>query len=165
MAKYRDVIGGCLFFIFAAVYYNMAFGIRQFAAGSGMVDSQFMSKVYGIILMILSAIQVLQGVYHIKKGETEADDGSGLTVTEQIFSFITSFLLLIIYVALLDSVGFIIMSALFITCMTMLLSTKGQRSGKKLMKVVAISIAFSVVVYLIFVQGFGLTLPDGILTF
>lgn len=163
MAKYRDVIGGCLFFIFAAVYYNMALGIHQFSAGSGMVDSQFMPKVYGILLMILSAIQVLHGVYHIKKGDAEEDEGNGLTVGEQIFSFVTSFLLLVIYVALLDSVGFIIMSALFITCMTMLLSTKEQRSGKKLLKIVAISVVFSVAVYLIFVQGFGLTLPDGIL--
>lgn len=164
MAKYRDVIGGCLFFIFAAAYYNMALGIRQFSAGSGMVDSQFMPKVYAVLLMILSSIQVLQGVYHIKKGEAEADEGSGLTVKDQIVSFITSFLLLIIYVALLDSVGFVIMSVLFIICMTILLSTKEQRSKKNLLKLILISVAFSVIVFMIFVDGFGLTLPEGILS-
>lgn len=165
MAKYREIIGGCVFFMFAAAYYVGALSIKQFA-GNDMVDSQFIPKLYGIIIMILSALQVLFGIMKMKKDEAEDkedDDKPHLSVQQQIISFLMSFALLIIYVALLDSVGFIIMSTLFIIFMTTLLLPKEKRNSKRVGMTAVIAAAFSVAVYMVFVEGFALTLPAGIL--
>jgi len=164
MSKYRDVIGGCVFFIFAAVYYWLAFSIRETTAGS-VLGSAFMPKMYGIIMMVLCAIQILNGVRTVKKAEVtgEGEKKKELTIKQQLYSLLESFGLLVIYVVLLDAVGFVIMSALFVFFMTIVLLPKKGRSKNLFVKVGIISIVFSVAVYLVFVQGFALTLPAGIL--
>ena len=55
MKRYREVIGGSVFFLFAATYFVMAFQIPTF--NDGFISSDFMPKVYGTILMLLSVIQ------------------------------------------------------------------------------------------------------------
>lgn len=61
MKRYREVIGGSVFFLFAATYFVMAFQIPTF--NDGFISSDFMPKVYGAILMLLSVIQIIQGAF------------------------------------------------------------------------------------------------------
>lgn len=165
MGKYREIIGGSVFFLCAAAYYVMAFGIQQYGANDVM-DSAFIPKVYGVLIMILSILQVVFGVLDLKKGESKEksdETGNGLSVKQQLASALITFAMLIVYVALLDSIGFIIMSSLFIFCMTLLLIPEEKRQRKQLIMIAGIAVSFSVVVYLLFVEGFALTLPAGIL--
>jgi hypothetical protein len=55
--RYREFIGGSVFFLFAATYFVMAFQIPTF--NDGFISSDFMPKVYGTILMLLSVIQII----------------------------------------------------------------------------------------------------------
>jgi multisubunit Na+/H+ antiporter MnhE subunit len=74
-----------------------------------------------------------------------------------------TFVLLIGYVGLLELVGFVIMSSIFIFLMTMWLLPKDQRNKKQLILTAIIAVVFASCVYLLFVKGFALTLPAGIL--
>lgn len=72
-------------------------------------------------------------------------------------------MLLIGYVGLLELVGFVIMSSIFIFLMTMWLLPKDQRNKKQIILTAIIAVVFASCVYLLFVKGFALTLPVGIL--
>lgn len=74
-----------------------------------------------------------------------------------------TFVLLIGYVGLLELVGFVIMSSIFIFLMTMWLLPKDQRNKKQIILTAIIAVVFASCVYLLFVKGFALTLPAGIL--
>ncbi|HWP51763.1 MAG TPA: tripartite tricarboxylate transporter TctB family protein [Clostridia bacterium] len=169
MKKYREIIGGATFFVLAAAYFVMAFGIKRFGAGQpGIVTSDFMPKIYGAFMLILSAIQILQGVWQLKAQRqsvavdagVSSESGKRFPVEPEIM---LTFLLLIVYVGLLKTVGFLIMSVLFIIGLTFLLLPKEERSVKKCIEVLMVAVLFTVVIYLIFVKGFHLTLPVGIL--
>lgn len=164
MGKYRELIGGCGFFLFGAAYFIAAFSIRKFDA-NGVIDSAFIPKIYGILIMILSSLQLLVAIWKkkiINKDVTEKNNDEG-TLRQRLFAVLKTFALLIIYIALLGNVGFVIMSIFFIIAMTMLLLPQNQFSKRKIIMVTGIAVVFSVAVYLLFVYGFGLTLPAGIL--
>ena len=60
MKKYSDIISGAVLFVLAAVYYAMATQIKQYNSGlPGIITSDFIPKVYGIAVMVLSAILIL----------------------------------------------------------------------------------------------------------
>ena len=59
MKKYSDIISGAVLFVLAAVYYAMATQIKQYNSGlPGIITSDFIPKVYGIAVMVLSAILI-----------------------------------------------------------------------------------------------------------
>lgn len=169
MKKYREIIGGVVFFVFALAYFVMAFGIKQFGAGKpGIVTSDFMPKIYGGLILILSAIQILQGVWQLKTQHqllaTDARTSGEYSIKFQIeWEILLTFLLLVLYVGMLKAIGFLITSVLFILGLTFILLPKKQRGLKKFIEVLVIAVLFTVTIYLIFVKGFHLTLPVGIL--
>ncbi len=171
MKKYGEIISGAAVFLVAAIYYTMAFGIKQFGAGQpGIVTSDFMPKIYGAAVMVLSAIQMLRGMKDLKAvrnpGEKEEKESQAAIETRKWPvepEILLTFLLLIIYVALLRSVGFIIMSILFILGLSCILLPTEKHSPKTYFLIFIAGAAFTVAITLIFVQGFHLTLPMGIL--
>ena len=169
MKKYSEIISGLVLFVLSSVYFWMAFGIKQFNAGKpGIVTSDFMPKIYGISVMILSAILILRGIRDLKRGEhpgagedAVAREGRKwkLPVEPEI---LLTFLFLVLYVALLESVGFIIMSILFIMGIAYVLLPYDKRTKKMFLIVFVSGSLFTVAITLIFVYGFSLTIPMGI---
>lgn len=153
MRKYKEVISGSIIFILAAVYFGIGLTIPEF--NDGFISSDFMPKLYGIILMALSAVQILIGAKGIKKEEGTNDQGNGTFLVPEV---IITFVFLVLYVALLNVLGFLVSTILFLLGMVTLFTPKEKRN---IVKIILISVVFSVVVYLIFVKGFGLTLPEG----
>lgn len=167
MKKYSEVIGGVVLFVLSAVYFAMAFGIKQFNAGQpGIVTSDFMPKIYGVAVMVLSAILILRGIRDLKADrqvEMGQEEVSGkkrkLPVEPEI---LLTFLFLILYVGLLESVGFIIMSVLFVMGIAYILLPYDKRTKKMYLIILVSGTIFTVAITLIFVKGFSLTLPMGI---
>lgn len=159
--KKREVIGGVLFFLFAATYFVMALDIKQY--DDGFLSSDFVPKVYGVILMMLSALQVLIGVWNNKVPEEQDGVAATVFIPGQLVSVALTFVLLLGYILLLKPVGFIIMSSVFIFLMTLMLYPKTERHARRLAQVAAVACLFSASVYFLFVKGFALTLPAGIL--
>ena len=66
----QNLIGGSVLFIFAAVYFVMAFDIPTFKGlGSTPLHSQFMPKFWGASRMILSALPVISGPRQASAGK------------------------------------------------------------------------------------------------
>lgn len=164
MKKYSDVISGAILFILSTAYYVMALDIKQFNAGqTGIVTSDFMPKIYGAAVMLLSALLIVRGIRNIKKAaglEDEVETG-GRKFFVQLETLLV-FLLLIVYVALLPTAGFIIMSILFVMGLSCLLLPKEKHGPKTYLAILAVATVFTVAITLIFVKGFSLTLPMGI---
>ena len=78
MKKYSDIISGAVLFVLAAVYYVMATQIKQYNAGlPGTITSDFIPKVYGIAVMVLSAILIFRGIRPEKSPGTGDGGGAG----------------------------------------------------------------------------------------
>lgn len=168
MKKYSEIISGVVLFALSTVYFWMAFGIKQFNAGKpGIVTSDFMPKIYGLSVMILSGILILRGIRDLKAGRYpgagEEPEGSNskwkLPVQPEI---LLTFLFLVLYVALLERVGFIIMSVLFILGIAYVLLPYDKRTKKMFLIVFVSGTVFTVAITMIFVYGFSLTIPMGI---
>lgn len=158
LKKYKEIISGGLIFIFAATYFVIALSIPEF--NDGFISSDFMPKIYGIVLMILAAFQIFFGIKQLKKERVADENNDGLGKMNIASEVILTFLMLVLYVALLNPLGFLVATVLFLLGMVTLFTPKEKRN---IFKIVLISVVFSVVVYLIFVKGFSLTLPEGIL--
>lgn len=150
--KNNDLLSGIIFFIVAGVYFISAFQIKQFP--DGFISSDFIPKILGAVLMILSVLQIISSIKG-KKGRTiqQKDKKPKKEV------FIT-LILLIVYIAFLKPVGFPVMTTVYIFFQSLLFTPKEKR---KPVFAAILSIVFSVTVYLIFVRCFTLTLPAGIL--
>lgn len=155
----REMLGGGLFFLFAATYFVTALDIKQF--NDGFLSSDFIPKAYGLILMLLSITQIVIGVYGNKKGMSKQN--SGVSLLKQLAPVISTFALLIAYIVFLKPIGFVIMSSIFVFFMTLMLSSREERTFKRLLITAIVACTFSTAVYLLFVRGFALTLPAGIL--
>lgn len=152
MKRYRELIGGTVFFIFAAVYFVMALQIPEF--NDGFVSSDAMPKIYGIILMVLSAIQIFAA---LRLPKTKEDEKAGFVLIPEV---VITFAFLILYVLLLKPLGFVISTIIFLLGMITLFTPKEKRS---VIRIILISVIFSVVVYWLFAKVLTLSLPQGIL--
>lgn len=156
----KEIIGGSVFLICSAVYFVMAFSIRQYQ--DGILSSDFIPKIYGLILMALSVFQILCDIRFRNKDTVEGEESERLKGRSA--SVVYTFILLFIYVLLLKPIGFVIMSAVFIFVMTLLLYPKGApKKGRRLVKIAVLALVFSTAIYGLFAWGFALMLPVGIL--
>lgn len=166
MKKYGELIGGIAVFMIAAVYFWMAFGIKQFNAGQpGIITSDIMPKIYGAAVMLLSAILIFRGIREVKAPvEPEAretwESKRKFPVEPEI---LLTFLLLVVYVALLQTVGFVIMSILFVLGLSGILLPAEKRGMNSYLLILVVAVIFTVAITAIFVKGFNLTLPMGLL--
>lgn len=166
MKKYGELIGGVVVFMVAAVYFWMAFSIKKFGAGQpGIITSDVMPKIYGAAVMLLGAIQIFRGIRELKApaapaGPDEAETKGKFPVEPEI---LLTFLLLVVYVALLQTVGFVIMSILFVLGLSAILLPTEKRGKSSYLMILVVAVIFTVAITAIFVKGFNLTLPMGLL--
>lgn len=166
MKKYGELIGGVVVFMVAAVYFWMAFSIKQFNAGQpGIITSDVMPKIYGAAVMLLSAVLIFRGIRELKApaapaSQEEEQSGRRFPVEPEI---LLTFLLLVVYVALLQSVGFVIMSILFVLGLSAILLPTEKRRKSSYLIILVVAVIFTVAITAIFVKGFNLTLPMGLL--
>ena len=177
----KDRLVGIIFLVVGVVYFGLAFTIPVYDAygGSSVVDSSFVPKVVGVLMIVLS---ILQLVFSSKAGksapaaeasakpaETAEEDGEfrvedwdddAANRNADTKSLIMIFVVLIIYMALMSVLGFMISSALFLFATMMLLTPKQKM---KLPFIIILSLVVSVGVYYLFVYGLDMVLPAGIL--
>ena len=119
------------------------------------VGSGFVPEVVAVVFMSLSAILIVLTL--LKKGESAAtksnDDVKGGMLT--IFA-------LVAYVFLFERLGFLLATALYLFAQITILSNEKNRS---LPLFGIVSVVTPTIIYFLFVKGFGLILPAGILPF
>lgn len=155
--QYQDVIAGVAFLILSVAYYSGSF-FETSSLMKAEYGPDFMPKVYAVLMGILSIALIVTGIQKAKKvspSEEECvfDMRSAVTVA-------LSLIFIGVYIFLIEVVGFLIASALYLFTQAWLLSQK-----KNYGLLILFSVIGAVAVYLLFAKGIGLTLPRGILGF
>lgn len=173
----KEMLVGIIFLIIGVVYFALAFTIPIYDAygGSSVVDSSFVPKVVGILLIVLSILQLIFSSKAAKNApaaqttQTSEEDGEfkvedwdddAANRNADTKALVAIFVILIIYMALLSTLGFMISSVLFLIA-TMLLLTPAEKRNIPL--ILILSVVVSVGVYYLFVYGLDMVLPRGIL--
>jgi putative tricarboxylic transport membrane protein len=125
------------------------------AGGEMGQGADFMPKLMSGMLGICGILVII--VEGFIKGKVKR---ISLPSKQQLIGFLSAFMLLFFYIILLSSVGFLIMTALYIFLQSWLITPKTKRN---LIKQTLIAVISSTVVYFIFVFGLNLMLPAGIL--
>ena len=177
----KELLVGVIFLVVGIAYFELAFTIPIYDAygGSSVVDSAFVPKVIGVLLIVLSVLQLVfasRASKNIppaepaaKSAEAAEEDGEfkvedwdddAANRNADTKALIAIFAILIVYMALMSTLGFMISSALFLFATMMLLTPKQKR---KLPVIIILSVVVAVGVYYLFVYGLDMVLPAGIL--
>ena len=172
----KNIYSGSFFAVLSILYLIGSLSIKNYSGvyGSNSFGSAVMPQVIGTLILVLSIVLIVQNVIKFKKAvQTQiADDVSesennetSASSTPQInkMKIIVSLLLLVFYTLLLNKVGFIVMTSAYLIAQILFLSTKDKLHIKFILLITLLAIAFSVAVYFLFVNGFKLLLPAGIL--
>ena len=186
------LIGNLVFVAVSVLYLVFAFQIRIVNIfGGTVVDSSTIPKILGVLLLVLSILSLLQSIMEMKKEMTETKEPVPESVTEEAEKLIesgeldinkaleeaqaleeegskdfTSILLtvgcLAVFAGLINPLGFLIASFIYMFLQVLVLTKKEERK-KKLIRIIVFSLIFSAAAYFIFTKGLGLMLPTGIL--
>lgn len=161
MARYRDIITGVSVILISIVLFVSSFHLRDFAAVR--LGPEFVPRLTAVAFGSLGIVLLVQGMINLRKfreakaePEKEPADGDG----ETRHAVIKSFLLLCAYIYLLDVIGFIIMTAVYLFIQMILLAPVAER---RYTVFALISFITSVSAYYLFVAYFRVMIPAGIL--
>ena len=152
--NWEDVISGFVIFAIGLILF-----ISSLSLPSGnelQMGADFMPKVVSGLLVVLGACFTITAF--LKRNNAPANSG-GFTRTELI-RFTTAFAFLFCYIFFLKSVGFIVMTTLYIIAQSWFITPKEKRRPVFL---VILAVSVSVIIYVIFVFGLKLMLPAGML--
>ncbi|RGZ00396.1 tripartite tricarboxylate transporter TctB family protein [Clostridium sp. AM58-1XD] len=154
--KYKDIYAGAFILILGAALFAASFSVPRGAAVT--IGSDFMPKVTCGLMTVLGLFIMWNGA---RSAKTFQENGTE-PETKHYKALLASIGMLFFYMLLLVPVGFVIMTALYVTAQTMVLAPREKRN---LAKFAAVGIIASAVIYYIFRNVFVLMLPAGILKF
>jgi putative tricarboxylic transport membrane protein len=138
--------------LFAVIYIVGAWRLPRFSLGTTVVDSYVFPMLIGFVLLGLSIL------YFFSAGKSKTPDKpfwEGIDVKIVVKMIAACF----VYAFVLGFLGFVIATSLFLAGSMWMLGTKGWG------KLVVTPIAFSLVVYLLFVNFLNVPLAQGLMPF
>ena len=157
----QDLVLGIILFIFSIVSFIYAYIMQDASAKYFLARGDTYVLLWTAILGILSAALIIRALKN--KPQEEAPK----IVTKRV---LVTIVIIAIYIAFLDKLGFVISSGLFLASLLTFFTveTKGKEiRGKALIKEIIICTAITVitvgVVYYLFGVALGVRLPTGIL--
>lgn len=183
----RELKIGIFFFVLSVAYLLGSLTIASYTGyGDQAVDSKFMPRVLGILMAGLSVIRMVGAIKQLRlenKGDVQAAaaqttnsaataaspdeakesfDEDAYVKGSSLHSFVVIAGLLVLYVAAFKPLGFILSSIAFLFGAMLFLTPKEKRNW---LWIVGLSVVIPIAVYFLFVSGFKLKLPGGILNF
>lgn len=169
----KEMLIGVLFLVIGAAYLISAFFIPSYEGYGGQnISSSFMPKVLGIMLVVLSIMQIY-GARKAATMEAAKDEDSSVTLDNvaefdddaamrgaSTKSMLIIFAILVAYIALMPIVGFILSTAFFLLTSMLVLTPANKRN---LVLIIVLTLVVSIGVYFLFVNGLSLVLPAGLL--
>lgn len=152
----KEIGSGVIFFLIAVALYAGSYAIVVTTADA--MGPQFFPRTVAICMGVLAVAQVASG---LKKEEKERASGEekGFNIRAA-----ATMGILFAYALLVQSVGFIIMTALYLLAqILLLLPEKRLKSGKGILITAAVSAVTPVLIYELFYRVFSIFLPAGLL--
>lgn len=181
---------GLAFLVLSVAYFLGSMTISSYSGyGNQVVDSKFMPRLLGVMMAFLSVIQIITSYRKLsaeknapaaeEPAQPETEGAGAMTAAnpedakenfdEDAYvkgsswkSFAVIAVLLVLYVAAFKPIGFILSSIGFLLATMLFLTPKEKRSW---VWIIGLSVVIPIAVYFLFVSGFKLKLPSGILNF
>ncbi len=171
--KYKDVVAGVFFILFGAVYFLFSFSIRLTNIG-GAHGSRLIPQIVAILLMAMGLLLALRDVVPMIKNRTASSAGdavsvgTGGTLGQRLKAWLKPyrkvlaiFVLSFAYTAVMELLGFIIATPLYLLAMMKVL-TPAKKKSRIVVNIIISAIA-TAALFFMFRYGFSMILPKGIL--
>jgi putative tricarboxylic transport membrane protein len=136
--------------ILAGIYLLLSFNLPKYP--NAIIDADVVPKGLGLLLMFFAVL-----LYFDKKEETEAEKLKRTLTKENVLLLLAVLVFILIYIFLLEIIGFLIMTALFIFGCSLFLGYRKHVTNA------IVSVAFSLVIYGLFNYLLKINLPAGII--
>lgn len=158
--KYGDMIVGGFFMILSAGMMIMA----KMLPKSTIMDigPDFMPMCIGLVTFVLAAALAFLNVKNLKMRTTEVEKIEKEELDYK--RMLISFMLILVYVYLLQPVGFIATTILYLPFQMYVLAPDEKKTKKDIIQLAVTSVVFTFVVFFLFRYGFKIILPAGIFT-
>lgn len=163
---YKDIIGGIVFLLFAIIMYSMSFSIHYSAAEA--LGPAFFPRVVSFLMAGLAILLIFKNVKGLQKEKRNAQVKSDAVIEKKPafkmnYALVLTALLLIAYMMLVDKIGFVIMSIIYIMGQILLISAKEDLHKKNLILYAVIAVVTPIILYYTFYNLLDVFLPTGIL--
>ena len=158
--KYGDIIVGVFFMLLSAAMMVMA---KMLPKSTVMdIGPDFMPMCIGVMTFVLAAALVLLNIKNMKIYVAQAEaEGPEKADYKRV---LTSFIIILVYVFVLKSVGFIISTLVYLPVQMFILAPEERRGKKDVIQLLITDVLFTFVVFFLFRYGFKIVLPAGIFT-
>ena len=158
--KYGDIIVGVFFMLLSAAMLVMA---KMLPKSTVMdIGPDFMPMCIGVMTFVLAAALVFLNIKNMKIYVAQAEaEGPEKADYKRV---LTSFIIILVYVFVLKSVGFIISTLVYLPVQMFILAPEERRGKKDVIPLLITDVLFTFVVFFLFRYGFKIVLPAGIFT-
>ena len=158
--KYGDIIVGVFFMLLSAAMLVMA---KMLPKSTVMdIGPDFMPMCIGVMTFVLAAALVFLNIKNMKIYVAQAEaEGPEKADYKRV---LTSFIIILVYVFVLKSVGFIISTLVYLPGQMFILAPEERRGKKNVIQLLLTDVLFTFVVFFLFRYGFKIVLPAGIFT-
>ena len=133
--------------VFTAIFFFAESGsFRDLATNQLDIGSRSFPRLIAVLLLLFSIWQIIHSVYRTRQAGEKISFGNLPTV-------ITGMILLSIYILVLKKIGYFYATPVFIFLLQLI------QGSRKWIRMITISICFSLFAYLIFVRFLGVALP------
>lgn len=155
--KYKELILGCLMTAFTIFYYVMTTQLKQ---KPNAIDAATVPYVLSGIMALLSVLQLWSGVKAVRSFDAEKSAQEKKADSDNV-TLIKTIALIVAYLLLMEPLGFIIATILYLFLQFIVLTPAEQKP--KLWLYALLAVAVTVVVYVGFRYGLLLKLPQGLI--
>ena len=158
--KYGDIIVGVFFMLLSAAMLVMA---KMLPKSTVMdIGPDFMPMCIGVMTFVLAAALVFLNIKNMKIYVAQAEaEGPEKADYKRV---LTSCIIILVYVFVLKSVGFIISTLVYLPVQMFILAPEERRGKKNVIQLLLTDVLFTFVVFFLFRYGFKIVLPAGIFT-
>ena len=165
-----DIIPGIALALVDLIYLLNIPGIATFTGlGATPLTNHFVPYLWGGCLMALSLWLVLRGILKYRRFKASGEEilvekKSFLTALKEKREVVASFAALAIYVALMEPVGFVIMTVVYVFAQILIL-TPTEKWKKNIVPALITGVVCGGLLYYVFAHWLNVLLPAGILSF
>lgn len=159
MTRFRDLIGGVFFLAFSIFLYVTSYQIRLTKADP--IGPQFFPRMVALLMGTLALISIVRSLLRLR--EQAGTAGSAPKKPFAAVAFLGTCVLLVAYMLLIDKVGFIPLSIVYLYLQILLVSPPEELAKKNLLINGVVAVLVPVTLYYLFYHAFGIFLPAGIL--
>lgn len=126
------------------------------------IGPDFMPICIGIITFVLAAGLIFLSIKNLDMIAADAEKSEEENLDHK--RVLTSFILILVYVFILQPVGFLVSTLLYLPFQMLVLAPSEKRGRKDIIQLLIIDVLFTFIVFFLFRYGFKIILPTGIFT-